>query len=179
MKKIKPDHVPTFHLSTKVDGSKRYRTLHVAYRKRTKTATQLRASTADDIRGRIKDAIHFGIDCHFLPLALSDGAVRLCWLEYRDDDGHWIACQPDIDAGDQYTLMRKGMELLQKMGDTIERKRGRPNRGLTDSTFENPGLVVQALRDSRKFIEIERFEVDRVGYWIETVYERTRTVEVA
>lgn len=166
MKKIKPDHVPTFYLSTQNDGSKRYRTLHVAYRKRTRTAA--------------KQTVHdFGVDCHFAPLPESDGAVRLCWLEYRDEEGHWIACQPDIDAGDQYTLLRQGMDLLHKMGDTIERKRGRPNRAPTDSTFADPGLVIQALRDSRKFIEIERFEVDHLGYWIETIYERPRTVEVA
>jgi hypothetical protein len=172
-----PDHVVTFHVSIADDEhcvDKRYVTLDVTYRKHTKLARALRDARTEHHRTSLRMARRFGIESFFDTLPSDDGTVKICWLEYRDEDDQWIACQPDIDIGDQVSLMRRGMALLEKMGSVIARRAGHPNRPISDETFADPDVVVSALRQSRMFTEIERHELDRRGYWIGTAAEWDR-----
>lgn len=161
--------VATFHLSVRPEGPHRIRILNVEKRLRTRVSAQLRDCAGAAERRRFHDMQNWGIDHYFDTLSSEGGAVRIAWLEYQDDDGHWVSCTPDVDAGDQFSELQRGLQLLQKLGEVIERRLGHMNRKPTDASFTDPDIVFDALRNSKTFVEVERFEVERRGYWLETV----------
>lgn len=156
---------PTFHLTVRPEGQYRVRTLHVAIRGRVNVASELRACQSEDHRARLQRTQYWGIDTHYVP-QVDGAAIRIQWLEQQGADGQWEAATPDIDAGEQYEELKRGLELLRKVGMVAERRRREP----TNRTFYDPNAVVRNLRRSRLFVEVERFEGDaRQSYWIETV----------
>lgn len=168
MRKRQRGHVPTFYVSLRPEGKHRVRTLHVAMRKRIEVR---RGRT-----GAAKSIHFFGIDSHFEKLPKSDAALRIVWLEHKDEHGRWRACSPDIDAGDQYSAMARGLEVLTAIGSMVERRMGHHNRPPSDTTFSDPSLVLHALRHSRDFVEIEPFRLDERIYWIQTAEMAAREV---
>jgi len=158
----------TFHHHVRPEGDHRLRILTIENRARIAVAGGLRNARDEADRLRFRDLQYWGIDYHFDPVP-SGGAVQISWLEYLDGGGAWVAAAPDIDTGDRYSELQRGLDLLVRIGDVIQRYDGHPNRVPTDATFEKPSKVIDALRNSRKFVEVERFEVDRRGYWLEAV----------
>jgi hypothetical protein len=162
--------VATFHMSVRSEGTGRLRILNVQKRHRTRVSTELRECDDGVERRRFRDMQHWGVDYYFAPLPAQGKAVRIVWAEYQDDDGRWVATIPDVDIGDQFSELRRGMELLQKIGEVIERRIGHMNRKPTDSSFSDPDVVLDALRHSTMFVEVERFEVEHRGYWLEPLH---------
>lgn len=163
----KTTDVATFHTSIRPEGTGRLRIISVQIRHRTRVATQLKESDAGSERRRFHDMQHWGVDYYFAPLPSEGKAVRIAWTEHQDNEGRWVSADPDVDTGDQFSELQRGMELLQKMGEVIERRIGHMNRKPTDASFADPDVVLDALRHSTTFVEVERFEVNHRGYWLE------------
>lgn len=158
----------TFRVSVRPEDPYRLRTFSVTERRRTGTAAELRNCRCADERARVRRLhAHWGLDHHFSDVE-TPAAVQLAWLE-RKDDGVWVACAPDMDAGNSYQELRRGVALLKKLGNTVRRHIGAGT--VSDGVFADPDVVLAALRHSRDFIEIERFELEGLRYWVETCAE--------
>lgn len=151
----------TFRVTICADGANRVRTLTVTERHRMHVPTKLRSCEKEAERDVLKVAQHWGIDYAFEPRR-DAASVRLEWLEHLVD-GEWVACPPDVDPGNRYEEIARGLQLARRVGLQIKR------RTPTDETFANPNVVISALRRSSKFIEVERFEVEHNSYWIEAI----------
>lgn len=157
----------TFYVSVRPEGPYRVRNLTVAVRRRTSITSDIRACDCAEIERHLKKLQkQWGLDHRFVEHA-GAASLRIEWLEHQDADGSWVACGPEIDAGEQYTELVRGLELLRAIGAVVERTRDEDP--ITDETFSNPDVVIAALRRSRKCIEVERFAIDRAAYWVETV----------
>lgn len=151
----------TFRITVRPERDTRVRTLTISERHRMHVPTRLRTCESKVEREVLKVADHWGIDYAFEPRP-DAAAVRLQWLEHQVD-GQWVPCRPDVDAGARYEEISRGMDLLRQVGQQLQR------RAPTDETFDDPEAVVSALRRSRKFVEVERFDVEHNTYWIEAI----------
>lgn len=150
--------IVTFRTCVAPEGDYRVRTLDLDVRKKVPVSSVERTT-----RGRGLD--FFGMEHHFVTMP-GEGAVRITWLEYQER-GQWRPAAPEIDIGDQYASMVLGMDLLQRLGRIVLRRIDRPNCNLSDAAFADPSTVIDALQSSR-WLEIERHEVRRGTYWVES-----------
>lgn len=156
-KKTDPVVKHTFQVHERPEGPYRLRTLSVVARRRTPVSAELRDCRSIEERAA-------GLDHHFTDIP-DPAAVRVAWLE-REEDGVWLTCSPDVDAGESYLEIRRGLELLEKLGKVVRRHLGQ--RTVTDATFADPSTVIAALRRSNIFVEVEPFAIERRRYWVET-----------
>lgn len=162
--------VATFHHSLCPEGPHRVRTIVVERRVRKPVTRRLRAGCDAAERARHYALRDWSIGRTFDVVAPA-ASIQIAWLEYLDEAGQWEVAVPDVDMGTQFGELERGMDLLRQIGTVIERWRGHANREPSDDTFADPSQVLHALRNARSFYEIERHEIDHLGYWIDAVPE--------